>query len=302
MPSPRSSTATASTWTSAGWRRAGTRAARTTSTARSTRSSTKPSSQALRDGEKTEFKEWEKDTPYFEGCMPIEVMAERGVETLRFGPMKGVGLDNPRTGRWPYAVVQLRQDNALGTLWNMVGFQTKLKHGEQVRIFRTIPGPRKCRVRAARRNPPQQLHQLAQASSTRASAEVEAEHPLRRPDHRLRRLCRERGDRPDRGPLRHCRAQRRDAPAASARDRAGRASRPYHRRCRRRKLPADERQFRPDAAVPGPRRRRRTGRSSTPTAPARSLPNGWSASASRSSPSSETRSSRSARSSAAAAP
>jgi methylenetetrahydrofolate--tRNA-(uracil-5-)-methyltransferase len=96
--------------------------------------------QALRDGEKTEFKEWEKDTPYFEGCMPIEVMAERGVETLRFGPMKGVGLDNPRTGRWPYAVVQLRQDNALGTLWNMVGFQTKLKHGEQVRIFRTIPG------------------------------------------------------------------------------------------------------------------------------------------------------------------
>jgi len=96
--------------------------------------------QALRDGEKTEFKEWEKDTPYFEGCMPIEVMAERGDETLRFGPMKPVGLDNPRTGRWPYAVVQLRQDNALGTLWNMVGFQTKLKHGEQVRIFRTISG------------------------------------------------------------------------------------------------------------------------------------------------------------------
>ncbi len=96
--------------------------------------------QALRDGEKTEFKEWEKDTPYFEGCMPIEVMADRGVETLRFGPMKGVGLDNPKTGRWPYACVQLRQDNALGTLWNMVGFQTKLKHGEQVRIFRSIPG------------------------------------------------------------------------------------------------------------------------------------------------------------------
>ena len=95
---------------------------------------------ALAEGEKMPFKEWEKDTPYFEGCMPIEVMAERGPETLRFGPMKGVGLDNPRTGRWPYAVVQLRQDNALGTLWNMVGFQTKLKHGEQVRIFRTIPG------------------------------------------------------------------------------------------------------------------------------------------------------------------
>jgi len=95
---------------------------------------------ALNEGEKTEFKDWERDTPYFEGCMPIEVMAERGPETLRYGPMKGVGLDNPRTGRWPYAVVQLRQDNALGTLWNMVGFQTKLKHGEQVRIFRTIPG------------------------------------------------------------------------------------------------------------------------------------------------------------------
>ena len=95
---------------------------------------------ALNAGEKTEFKEWEKDTPYFEGCMPIEVMAERGVETLRYGPMKGVGLDDPKTGRWPYACVQLRQDNALGTLWNMVGFQTKLKHGDQVRIFRTIPG------------------------------------------------------------------------------------------------------------------------------------------------------------------
>ena len=72
--------------------------------------------------------------------MPIEVMAERGLDTLRYGPMKPVGLDNPRTGRWPYAVVQLRQDNAQGTLWNIVGFQTKLKHAEQVRLFRTIPG------------------------------------------------------------------------------------------------------------------------------------------------------------------
>ena len=96
--------------------------------------------QALIDGEKGDFKQWEKDTPYFEGCMPIEVMAERGVETLRFGPMKPVGLDDPRTGRWPYAVVQLRQDNALGTLWNIVGFQTKLKYAEQLRIFRMIPG------------------------------------------------------------------------------------------------------------------------------------------------------------------
>lgn len=100
--------------------------------------------QGLVDGDKTEFKEWETNTPYFEGCMPIEVMAERGPETLRFGPMKGVGLDNPRTGRWPYAVVQLRQDNALGTLWNMVGFQTKLKHAAQVELFRTIPGLEKA--------------------------------------------------------------------------------------------------------------------------------------------------------------
>ena len=96
--------------------------------------------QGLIEGEKTEFREWERDTPYFEGCMPIEVAAERGVDTLRYGPMKPVGLDDPRTGRWPYAVVQLRQDNAQGTLWNIVGFQTKLKHAEQVRLFRTIPG------------------------------------------------------------------------------------------------------------------------------------------------------------------
>jgi len=96
--------------------------------------------QGLLDGDKTEFKEWEASTPYFEGCMPVEVMAERGEDTLRFGPMKPVGLDDPKTGRWPFAVVQLRQDNALGTLWNMVGFQTKLKHAEQVRLFRTIPG------------------------------------------------------------------------------------------------------------------------------------------------------------------
>ena len=91
-------------------------------------------------GPKTEFRQWEKDTPYFEGCMPIEVMAERGRETLRHGPMKPVGLDDPRTGRWPHAVVQLRQDNALGTLWNMVGFQTKLRYEAQVALFRTIPG------------------------------------------------------------------------------------------------------------------------------------------------------------------
>jgi len=90
--------------------------------------------------EKTEFKDWEKSTPYFEGCLPIEVMAARGRLTLAFGPMKPVGLTDPRTGRRPFAIVQLRQDNALGTLYNMVGFQTKLKHGEQTRVFRLIPG------------------------------------------------------------------------------------------------------------------------------------------------------------------
>ena len=90
--------------------------------------------------EKTAFKDFEK-TPYFEGCLPIEVMAERGRDTLRYGPMKPVGLTNAhRPDEKPHAIVQLRQDNALGTLWNMVGFQTKLKHGEQARVFRMIPG------------------------------------------------------------------------------------------------------------------------------------------------------------------
>jgi methylenetetrahydrofolate--tRNA-(uracil-5-)-methyltransferase len=97
--------------------------------------------QALLDGPKAEFRDWEKDTPYFDGCLPIEVMAERGRETLRYGPMKPVGLTNPhKPGEKAYAVVQLRQDNKLGTLFNMVGFQTKLKHAAQVEVFRTIPG------------------------------------------------------------------------------------------------------------------------------------------------------------------
>ncbi len=99
---------------------------------------------ALLAAEKTEFKEWEKNTPYFEGCLPIEVMAERGPMTLSFGPMKPVGLRDPRTGQRPHAVVQLRQDNRLGTLYNMVGFQTKLKYGEQSKIFRLIPGLEKA--------------------------------------------------------------------------------------------------------------------------------------------------------------
>ena len=95
---------------------------------------------ALLTSEKTEFKQWETNTPYFEGCMPVEVMASRGPETLRFGPMKPVGLTSPHTSARPYAVVQLRQDNALGTLYNMVGFQTKMKYAEQLRVLRLIPG------------------------------------------------------------------------------------------------------------------------------------------------------------------
>ena len=95
---------------------------------------------AMLEAEKMDFKEWEANTPYFEGCMPIEVMAERGHDTPRFGPMKPVGLCDPRTGERPHAVVQLRQDNALGTLYNIVGFQTKMRYGPQVEVFRMIPG------------------------------------------------------------------------------------------------------------------------------------------------------------------
>ena len=96
---------------------------------------------ALLAAEKTEFRDGETDTPYFEGCLPIEVMAERGRDTLRFGPLKPVGLTNPHAPDVkPWAVVQLRRDNALGTLYNMVGFQTKMKHGAQTQVFRMIPG------------------------------------------------------------------------------------------------------------------------------------------------------------------
>lgn len=120
--------------------------------------------EALLAAEKTEFKDWEKDTPYFDGCLPIEIMAERGLETLRHGPMKPVGLTNPhrmpkraaneeisaeqlRTDRRAarsHAIVQLRQDNALGTLYNLVGFQTKMKYAEQTRVLRMIPGLEKA--------------------------------------------------------------------------------------------------------------------------------------------------------------
>ncbi len=94
----------------------------------------------INKAEKVEPKEFEKDTPFFEGCMPIEEMVRRGPETLRFGPMKPIGLTNPHTGVWAHAVVQLRQDNTEGTAYNMVGFQTKMKYPEQKRIFKMIPG------------------------------------------------------------------------------------------------------------------------------------------------------------------
>ncbi|MEM1379387.1 MAG: methylenetetrahydrofolate--tRNA-(uracil(54)-C(5))-methyltransferase (FADH(2)-oxidizing) TrmFO [Pseudomonadota bacterium] len=96
---------------------------------------------AILEGEKTDFKEWEKSTQYFDGCLPIEEMARRGRDTLRYGPMKPVGLTNPhQPDVKPHAVVQLRQDNALGTLYNMVGFQTKLKYGAQAEVLKMIPG------------------------------------------------------------------------------------------------------------------------------------------------------------------
>ena len=98
---------------------------------------------ALLAAEKTEFKEGETAN-YFNGCLPVEVMAERGIETLRFGPMKPVGLTNPHSEEKPYAVVQLRRDNALGTLYNIVGFQTKMKYGAQKEVLRMVPGLEKA--------------------------------------------------------------------------------------------------------------------------------------------------------------
>ena len=157
---------------------------------------------ALVAGDKTAFKEWEASTPYFDGCLPVEVMAERGPETLRHGPMKPFGLTNPhKPDEKPYAVVQLRQDNALGTLFNMVGFQTKLKHGEQTRIFRTIPGLEKAefaRLGGLHRN----TYINSPSCSTPRCGSRRCPHALRRADHRLRGLRGERRGRPDGGPLR----------------------------------------------------------------------------------------------------
>ena len=151
---------------------------------------------ALIAGDKMAFHEWEKTTPYFDGCLPIEVMAERGAETLRHGPMKPFGLTNEhKPQEKPYAVVQLRQDNKLGTLFNMVGFQTKLRHGEQAAYLPHHPGTGARRIRAARRAAPQHLPQFAEAARRHAAAQGDAAAALRRPDHRLRGLCGVRGGR-----------------------------------------------------------------------------------------------------------
>ncbi len=206
---------------------------------------------ALIKAEKTEFREFE-GTPYFDGCLPIEVMAERGRETLRHGPMKPFGLTNAHDPKVkPYAVVQLRQDNALGTLFNIVGFQTKLKYGEQSRIFRMIPGLEKAefaRLGGMHRNTYLNSPRLLDAHLRLKAAPAP---PLRRPDHRLRGLCRERRGRPHRRALRRRRAPRPYAGAAPAHDRDRRAAQPHHRRpyridrLRTALVPADERQFRP---------------------------------------------------------
>ncbi len=157
---------------------------------------------ALIAGEKTDFKEWETNTPYFDGCLPIEVMAERGRETLRHGPMKPVGLTNPHDPTVKaYAIVQLRQDNKLGTLYNMVGFQTKLKHGAQQRVFRTIPGLEKAEFARLGGLASQHLPEFAKAAGQPVAAARRAAAALRRSNDRLRRLCGIRKHRADCRPL-----------------------------------------------------------------------------------------------------
>jgi methylenetetrahydrofolate--tRNA-(uracil-5-)-methyltransferase len=206
---------------------------------------------ALIAGDKTEFKEWE-GTPYFDGCLPIEVMAERGRETLRHGPMKPVGLTDPRNPTVkPYAIVQLRQDNALGTLFNMVGFQTKLKYGAQSAIFRMIPGLENAefaRLGGIHRNT-----YLNSPNLLDPVLRLKAMPRLRfaGPDHGLRGLCGERCGGPHGGPFRCGRAAGAADPAPAPHDGARRAHQSHHRRAHRDHrrgsalLPAHEREFRP---------------------------------------------------------
>jgi methylenetetrahydrofolate--tRNA-(uracil-5-)-methyltransferase len=123
--------------------------------------------EALRQAETIELKDFEKEGDvFFEGCLPIEVLARRGEDALAYGPMRPVGLDDPRTGRWPHAVVQLRQDNAAGSLYNLVGFQTNIKWGEQESILRMIPGLAECGVRPVRPDAPEYVHQFPLIAGT----------------------------------------------------------------------------------------------------------------------------------------
>ena len=200
-PSRRSCIARASTCRWRGFSRATTRSApaapaTTTSIVRSTARQYDAFVDALSRRTRP-FHEWEATTPYFDGCLPIEVMAERGRETLRHGPMKPVGLTNrTHPTEKAYAVVQLRQDNKLGTLFNMVGFQTKLKHGEQAAHLPHHSRPGARRIRAARRPASQHLPQFPEAARWAVAAARDAAAALRRPDHRLRRLCGIRRHRP----------------------------------------------------------------------------------------------------------
>ena len=212
---------------------------------------------ALLAAERIEFRQWEAVTPYFEGCLPIEVMAARGLDTLRFGPMKPVGLTNPHDpASRPHAVVQLRQDNALATLYNIVGFQTKLTHGAQKRIFTTVPGLERARFARLGGVHRKHLPQQPQAARFDAAPEDHAQAAFRGADHRRRGLCRERGDGVAGGALRRRRTARRTPPPAAADDRPGRLARPHHRGRPAGDVPAHERQFRlVPAACPAHRAR-----------------------------------------------
>ena len=175
--------------------------------------------------------------------MPIEVMAARGMETLAYGPMKPVGLRDPRTGKRPYAVIQLRQDNALATLFNMVGFQTKLKHGEQIRIFRTIPGLEDAsfaRLGVIHRNTFINAPRLLDSTLRLKNS------PRLRfagPDHRMRRIRRKCGHRPTGWTI--CRGTEigRSTVGTASNNSFGRAPRAYYRRRHRRNVSTYEHQL-----------------------------------------------------------
>ncbi len=142
---------------------------------------------ALLEAHAVDAKDWE-NLNYFESCLPIEEIARRGRDTLRFGPMKPVGLRNPHTGQMPYAVVQLRQENLRADSYNVVGFQNHLKYGEQARVLRLIPGLGECEVSALRANSPQHVHQWADAAERNAADEAASERDVCGTDLRRRRL------------------------------------------------------------------------------------------------------------------